>query len=137
MVSSPTDGFPDRRHKRYILPTTLSPVVAEFLEPDGTLHTGRLWDISSAGVCLQLGKAVTIPENIVGQLSVRQPNSLDEVSREVQVCWTSAPSPVVSLIGMVFSGGLLEPGTFLDDYMKASWLDRLERYRKVKVPRVS
>lgn len=137
MDTTAAEEFPDRRHKRYILPTTLAPVVAEFHESDGTVHSGRLWDISSAGICLQLSKSVTIPENSLGQIHVRQPNSLVELSREAQVCWTSSPSPSITLVGLVFSGGLLEPGTFLDDYMKASWLDRLERYRTLKVPRVS
>jgi hypothetical protein len=137
MVSTLLESFPERQHKRFILPTTLAPVVAEFHQPDGSVHTGRLWDISSAGVCLHLAKSVSIPENTIGPLHVRQPNSLDEISLEAQVCWTSLPSPFTTLVGMVFSGGLLAPGTFLDDYMKASWLDRLERYRTSKVPRIS
>jgi hypothetical protein len=137
MDSSPLESFPEREHKRYILPTTLAPVVAEFHEPHGTIHTGRLWDISSAGVCLHFSKTVSIPENTIGQMYVRQPNSLEEITHEAQVCWSSSPSPAFSLVGMVFSDGLLEPGTFLDDYMKASWLDRLDRYRTAKVPRIS
>lgn len=137
MISSALESFPEREHKRYILPTTLAPVLAEFHEPHGAIHSGRLWDISSAGVCLHLSKSVSIPENTIGLVHVRQPNSLDEISLEAQVCWTSSPSPSITLVGMVFSGGLLAPGTFLDDYMRASWVDRLERYRMAKVPRIS
>jgi len=40
-----------------------------------------------------------------------------------------------SFEGMVFSEGLLVAGTFLDEYMKGSWSERLEHFRTAKTTR--
>ncbi|MCP9850403.1 PilZ domain-containing protein [Cyanobium sp. Morenito 9A2] len=137
MGVSGANGFPERRHTRYPLPTTLAPVVAEFRGPAGEVLTGRLWDISAAGACLYLSKTAVVAEDTLGVLSVRLADNLQELSLPVQVCWSSTPSPLTTLLGMVFSEGLLAPGTFLDEYMKGSWTERLELYRSAKVPRFS
>lgn len=128
-------AFPDRRHTRFPLPTNLAPVIAEFRGPSGAVLLGRLWDISSAGACLHLSRTALVAENSLGVLMVRLPNSLDELSLPVQVCWSTTPTPTTTLVGMVFSEGLLAPGTFLDEYMKGSWAERLEHFRTAKVTR--
>lgn len=89
---------------------------------------GQLWDISSAGVCFQVPTHEPLQENTIGALLIRHPFRLDTLTFSAQVCWAS-PSRRVTFIGMVFDGGLLGPGTFLDDYMKASWVDRMQSYR--------
>jgi hypothetical protein len=117
------------------LPSYLAPVIAEFRGPSAEVLPGRLWDISSAGACLNLSRTAVVDENTLGVLMVRLPNSLDELSLPVQVCWTATPSPTSTFVGMVFSEGLLAPGTFLDEYMKGSWSERLEHFRTTKTTR--
>jgi hypothetical protein len=104
-------------------------VEAEFHDAQGDRMIGQLWDVSSAGACLQLRHHVPIAENALGLLLLRQPFGSDQFSLPVQVCWSS-PSRHVTFLGMVFSDGLLSPGTFLDDYMKASWVERMQSYRE-------
>lgn len=104
-------------------------VEAEFHSADEESLNGQLWDVSSAGACLQLRQHVPIAENVLGLLLLQHPFSADQFSLPVQVCWSS-PSRQVTFVGLVFSEGLLGPGTFLDDYMKASWVDRMEVYRE-------
>jgi hypothetical protein len=135
MSASEVAGFPERRHTRFPLPSNLAPVIAELRGPSAELLSGRLWDISSAGACLNLSRTAVVDENTLGVLMVRLPNSLDELSLPVQVCWSSTPSPTTAFVGMVFSEGLLAPGTFLDEYMKGSWSERLEHFRTAKTTR--
>ncbi len=133
MSASGVVGFPERRHTRFPLPSNLAPVIAEFHGPSAEVLPGRLWDISSAGACLYLSRTALVDENTLGVLMVRLPDSLDELSMPVQVCWSTTPSPTTTLMGMVFSDGLLAPGTFLDEYMKGSWAERLEHFRTAQV----
>ncbi|MGB7563926.1 MAG: PilZ domain-containing protein [Prochlorococcaceae cyanobacterium] len=135
MSASEFAGFPERRHTRFPLPPNLAPVIAEFQGPSAEVLSGRLWDISAAGACLNLFRSVMVAENTLGVLMVRLPDSLDELSLPVQVCWSTTPSPITTLVGMVFSEGLLAPGTFLDEYMKGSWAERLEHFRTAKMSR--
>lgn len=136
MVPIPPGEFPERQHERYGYLTTQAPVVAEFQGPDGTVHPGHLWDISSAGVCLHLDSFAVIPENSIGQVHLHQPNGSDAISKEAQVCWTKS-TPAITMVGLVFGGGLLAPGTFLDNYMAAAWVKRLDDYRKAEEPLIS
>lgn len=57
------------------------------------------------------------------------PFKLDLLTLSLQVCWTN-PSGLVTFVGMRFTDGLLKPGTFVDDRMKASWVDRMQIHRK-------
>lgn len=93
------------------------------------MHTGQLWDLSSAGVCLQIRRKAQIDEDTVGPLLILHPFRMERLNFTVQVCWCT-PSRHVTFVGMLFGDGLLSPGTFLDDYMKASWVDRMETYRE-------
>lgn len=104
-------------------------VEAEFHDAQGERVIGQLWDVSSAGACLQLRHHVPIAENALGLLLLHHPFGSDQFSLPVQVCWSS-PSRHVTFLGLVFSDGLLRPGTFLDDYMKASWVERMRVYRE-------
>jgi hypothetical protein len=104
-------------------------VEAEFHDAQGDRQIGQLWDVSSAGACVQLRDHVPIAENALGQLLLRHPFGSDQFSLPVQVCWSS-PSRSFTFLGMVFSYGLLRPGTFLDDYMKASWIERMQVHRE-------
>ncbi len=108
-------------------------VEAEFKEPQGERQIGQLWDVSSAGACLQLRDHVPIAENALGLLLLRHPFGSDHFSLAVQVCWAS-PARHVTFLGVIFSDGLLRPGTFLDDYMKASWVERMRVYRELDRP---
>ena len=122
-------GLPPRRHKRHAQPSTLAVVSAEFEAPNGETLAGQLWDLSSAGVCLQMRRHVSLAENSIGPLRIVHPYRQEILTLSVQVCWTN-PSRLVTFVGMLFADGLLKPGTFLDDYMKASWVDRMQTYRE-------
>lgn len=122
-------GLPPRKHRRHPLPSTLAVVSAEFEAPNGEILTGQLWDLSSAGVCLQIRRHISLAENSIGPLRILHPYQPEELNLSVQVCWSS-PSRHVTFMGVLFADGLLRPGTFLDDYMKASWVDRMQTYRE-------
>jgi hypothetical protein len=122
-------GLPPRRHKRHPLPTTLAVVSADFQAPDGGTLLGQLWDLSSAGVCLQIRGHAFLAEDSIGPLRILDPFKPEKLSVTVQVRW-STPSRHVTFVGMLFADGLLNPGTFLDDYMKASWVDQMQTYRE-------
>jgi hypothetical protein len=136
MTPSHQEEFPDRQYERFSYLPSQAPVEAELQGPDGRIHAAQVWDISSAGVCLHLENYVSIPENSTGVVHLHQPNGTDVISKEIQVCWTKS-TPAMTTVGLVFGGGLLAPGSFLDNYMKVAWINRLERYRRAEGPLIS
>ena len=117
-----------RRHKRHPLPSSLAVVSVVYTASGGEVHSGQLWDVSSAGACILLTGHAPMESNSIGPLTIRNPSTQDQLLLPAQVCWCS-PSKLATYAGMLFADGLIGPGTFLDDYMKASWVDNMETLR--------
>ncbi|MCP9848820.1 PilZ domain-containing protein [Cyanobium sp. Morenito 9A2] len=115
-----------RRHKRYLLPSSMAVVAGDFSPSDGgeTLE-GKLWDISPLGTCLvvPIARAVVVGDR--GALRIVDPHSEAELTLAVEVRWIE-PAPQVTFMGLVFSSGRFPKSSFLEPYFKTSWVDAMK-----------
>lgn len=88
------------------------------------VHHGSVWDLSAGGACLTLPGRKQIHINSQGLLMIKHPFQHEAVKLIAHPCWAQS-STSITFFGLIFSEGLLKKGTFLDDYMRASWVDRM------------
>lgn len=115
-----------RRHKRYLLPSSMSVVVGDFIPDDGgeTLE-GKLWDISPLGACLVVPNALAVEPGDRGQLLVGDPHSPAQLTLAVEVRWIE-PAPKVTFMGLAFTCETFPESSFLEPYFKTSWVDAMK-----------
>ncbi|MCP9916020.1 PilZ domain-containing protein [Cyanobium sp. ATX 6F1] len=112
-----------RRHKRNPMPSSVG-LAYEFHLQRGGVHHGEVWDLSAGGACLTLPGRKLIQIDSPGLLFIQHPFQHEGVKLLAHACWTQSSSSI-TFFGLVFSEGPLKKGTFLDDYMRGSWVDRM------------
>ncbi|MGB7564143.1 MAG: PilZ domain-containing protein [Prochlorococcaceae cyanobacterium] len=113
-----------RRHKRNPMPSSLGLAFEFHVHKDRVLY-GDIWDLSPGGACLSIPGRRAIQLDSEGLLMIKHPFQHQAVKLIAHPRWTQS-STSVTFFGLVFSGGLLKKGTFIDDYMRGSWVDRMD-----------
>ncbi len=112
-----------RRHKRTPMPSSMGLAFEFHAKRDEVLH-GSVWDLSAAGACLTLPGRKQIQINSQGWLMINHPFQHEAVKLLAHPCWAQS-STSITFFGLIFSEGLLTKGSFLDDYMRGSWVDQM------------